>query len=194
METLVLAYLRLRLLNEKEAVRLRLLFVNECDYLERFEGLESLVNLECVSLQVCSSLLEFPSLANFPRLTILTLEGAAQLKEIQGFANLTGLEHLSLKDGRELKELPGIESCTRLLSLDLSYTNLDEFSWVSLMKDLEFIDLSGTMIRLVPECREFSKLSQLRLDDCQALEGQGSSNMGSYSSLPQNVQGVQRQE
>ena len=77
-----------------------------CMYLERFEGLESLVNLEHVRLEDCSSLLEFPSLVKFPRLREFIFEGAAKLKEIQGFAILTCLHHLSLKGGRELKELP----------------------------------------------------------------------------------------
>ena len=64
----------------------------------------------------------------------------------------------------------------------------DEFSWVSLMKDLVSIDLSGTKIRWVSECCEFSKLFNLRLDNCQALESHGSSNMGNQSSLPRNLQ------
>ena len=103
-------------------MQLTCIHFHNCQYLERFEGLEFLVKPGTPFLYVCSSLgLEFPSLVNFPSLKDLRLLGAAKLKKMSGFASLRALHTLELTGSKELQELPGIEDCTRtILYLDLS--------------------------------------------------------------------------
>ncbi|KAG0595701.1 hypothetical protein M758_UG189900 [Ceratodon purpureus] len=175
LEFLGLSSLPLNLLNLNQAVQLRELVVRDCQHLERFDGLEALVKLEDIMLGHCSSLLELPSLVNFPCLKAFALTGAAKLREIQGFSSLTGLQQLMLEVGEELEELPRIEACTRLTLLILSSTSIGDCSWISMMKDLTLICLSGTKIRSVPDCSGLIKLCELWLVNCPALESLGNS-------------------
>ncbi|KAG0582946.1 hypothetical protein KC19_3G096900, partial [Ceratodon purpureus] len=188
LDTLFLGNLPLNLLNLNQAVQLRVFGVWDCRQLETFEGLEALVKLERIGLRACSSLLQFPSLVNFPSLKKFELRGAAKLKEIHGFANLTGLEDLVLEGGEELRELPGIEACTGLTVVDLSGTSIGDCSWISVMKDLTFINFSDTKIRSVPDCSGLTKLSKLRVDNCPALETLGISNFEIRATFPESLQ------
>jgi hypothetical protein len=149
---------------------LRCVSVANCRRVQKFEGLEALQGLQELRLCGCSNLTEFPALSNFVNLEVLVLVNAVLLKELHGFASLGQLKQLVLGNAKLLETLPGLETCTRLQRLCLSYTSISEFSWISGMPDLEYVNLSGTSLRVFPDCSDLHHLKWLTLENCQALE------------------------
>jgi hypothetical protein len=160
---------------------LRCVSVANCRRVQKFEGLEALQGLQELRLCGCSNLTEFPALSNFVNLEVLVLVNAVLLKELHGFASLGQLKQLVLGNAKLLETLPGLETCTRLRRLSLSYTSISEFSWISSMPDLEVVNLSGTSLRVFPDCSDLHHLKRLTLKNCQALESMG--NVGIVSAL-----------
>lgn len=128
--------------------------------------------------------MEFPSLSSFPLLEILTSEGAQRLQRLTGFRSLTALEFLSLKNASSLEGLPEINACTNLKGLDLFGTHqIQEFSWISTMLDLEKANFSSSGLTLVPDCSNLCKLEEFYLNDCPNLERFKEENAGMGESL-----------
>ena len=120
----------------------------------------------------------------FPVLKILALQGAQKLERLSGFTSLEGLEFLSLKNAHSLQRLDGIEACTNLKGLDLSGTHhIRDFFWISIMLDLEKVNLSNSGLQVVPDCSRLYKLEDLYLKECPNLEEFRDENAGMGESL-----------
>lgn len=134
--------------------------------LKNNDALSEMSSLESLSFQFCKiGNIEF--IANLKKLNSVTLSNA-DVADFGPLAN-TNLNSLNI-NLCQVDDWSFIQHMTSLTELSVAYTNFEDFSILTGLKNLNTLDLSYSFINNLDGLEKLSKIKELNIDSCQALE------------------------
>ncbi|PIA30458.1 hypothetical protein AQUCO_05500020v1 [Aquilegia coerulea] len=177
----------------KNMQKLQTLAILDAGIVSLPESLPNLENLEILIIRGCSSLKNLDPIRGLQKLRLFRLLGASSLKEIPddifknmgklveldlsnsqlkqlplSFSNIKRLEYLILRGCSRLESIPSMEDFFRLSMLDLSGASVLT-SIPNTVYSVTTLDLSGTLIEILPSPSNLERLVRLFLRGCTKI-------------------------
>ncbi|WP_294233575.1 leucine-rich repeat domain-containing protein [uncultured Chryseobacterium sp.] len=142
---------------------LETLDVSLCDYrLSDLSFLKKLKYLKRLTLD-CDS--QFENLQGFLHLTELEslYVESSQIKSVEGIENLKKLQYLAVTSG-QLKDINSVRKLSGTLkSIDFNSNRIEDISWISSLRHLEYITFSQNNISEIPDLSNLLNLKEMNL-------------------------------
>ncbi|WP_165044476.1 fimbrillin family protein [Dysgonomonas sp. ZJ709] len=154
---------------------LKILSMQNCDMMENIE-LQDLPSLELIDFEYCQTIKKV-NLNNMPKLETLDCTFLRTLTEVT-MKNMNTIEYIGFLECDKLEKL-SLDNMNNLRTIDLSMTNISDFSFLSKLKSLKdfyyFTDNTSRTITIAPlvdlDNLESLAIGGARINDISGLSG-----------------------
>lgn len=142
----------------------------QCHDLESFPVLDSLENLEELTISYCAKLEQLPSLDHLRRLKFLELSECSSLQQLPSMDQLQALDSLIVFNCGAIREVPSLNQLKHLRTLKIGSEGINKFPSLAQLEHLHNLQLiAWPQVEELPAFEGLHELKSLAIDATQSV-------------------------